>query len=292
MGDRVYSYFIPRRVGQDKREYKPDGTSKRYTLDCLGCDFFRKIKGVDLCGGSKAFRYLVEPVLERKCFLLKKNKNKECSIKYLDSLIENPELLEWNPEKRIQELPFWLQKKFIEQAEILYEELKKFRLQVTLGDALEQKHVSHKIRHVEERPPSWYSALYQELNGHVPKQKNYYLKRGRMLSKLKNFIKGKDRISTIHSQERPRVKRNSLGRRYPAKKNQFGKKGEREKEIKTVQVEKGKYFRLIKQLILERLTTGYFSHESPDFEIPADKLACGFFGVPFPEEHFEEEIPF
>ncbi|MAG47873.1 hypothetical protein CL617_04665 [archaeon] len=72
-----------------RRNQTWDGSSKLYTKNCSGCDFYREINSQDLCGHGVAFKILDKienpiacAVKDNELELFKKH-----SVEYLDSLI-------------------------------------------------------------------------------------------------------------------------------------------------------------------------------------------------------------
>ena len=66
-----------------------DGASKAHTQNCDNCKAYRKIKGEELCGWGRAWKYLERTTSPRKCALTNKKQPEYNSIKYLDELIKN-----------------------------------------------------------------------------------------------------------------------------------------------------------------------------------------------------------
>jgi hypothetical protein len=76
---------IPKRKNQ-----RWDGRLIYQTKDCDSCNFYRKIKGNELCGWGVAFKYLVQKEKPRKCEI--RNRPQEGyythhSLEYLDNLV-------------------------------------------------------------------------------------------------------------------------------------------------------------------------------------------------------------
>jgi hypothetical protein len=92
--------------------------------------------------------------------------------------------LKFNPNEPLDYLPNSLKKVFVEQAQILYQELDDIFLKITTAPAPIKKHSDHKIRIVESRNPSWYSELYAQTN----RGKRHLFKRS-----LERITQGKDK---------------------------------------------------------------------------------------------------
>jgi len=80
-----------------KRHYQRwDGGANYYTKDCDQCEFYRKIEDKELCGWGKAFKYLIRNKKPKKCDLLRRELPQKQSIKYLDKIIEEGNLINKN----------------------------------------------------------------------------------------------------------------------------------------------------------------------------------------------------
>ena len=65
----------------------------------------------------------------------------------------------WGPELRTRDLPDDIAKCFIDEADFLYDELDKKRLEVVLIPAPDPQHAGHKIRLAVNHNPKWYSQF-------------------------------------------------------------------------------------------------------------------------------------
>jgi len=70
----------------------------------------------------------------------------------------------WTPKKRLSSLPNFPRSSFIQDAEILYEDLLNNPLKVVLIPAPIKKHQNHMIRFVESHNPYWYPEIYYSHN--------------------------------------------------------------------------------------------------------------------------------
>jgi hypothetical protein len=71
------------------RKDMSDGGLVYRTEDCDVCDFYRTIKGQDLCGVEPSFKYIVEGKELKKCERMNMEiiSNLTRSIEYLDELL-------------------------------------------------------------------------------------------------------------------------------------------------------------------------------------------------------------
>jgi hypothetical protein len=91
-----------------KRYSRYDRGIKDYTRDCNTCEFYRKIKGEELCGWGVAFKYLIQPKKMKKCEVKNRDMKKDMygfkethSVKYLDEIIKKGNLINKNDNNKL-----------------------------------------------------------------------------------------------------------------------------------------------------------------------------------------------
>ena len=94
----------------------------------------------------------------------------------------------------IKQFPDLIKRLFIEEAEILFSNLKSNKLKVVLVPAPNPNHYGHKIRAVERENPEWYKILYRSYP---------HFRRDRSLKALNIIMKLKDKKFSGKSKHSP-----------------------------------------------------------------------------------------
>lgn len=97
-------------------------------------------------------------------------------------------IMDWSPDRPINELSENIRRFYIENAKFLYNDLKSNRLEVILIPAPKPMHRSHMIRAVQNQNPEWYRDLYWS----IP-----HFRRDRSLRALDRIRKQEDRLFRV-----------------------------------------------------------------------------------------------
>jgi hypothetical protein len=74
---------------EPRRGYNWDGSSKIITKDCVGCEWYKEIRGKALCGWGVSFKLLEDTENKRRCEIRNRKVNGEHSLYYLIKIEQN-----------------------------------------------------------------------------------------------------------------------------------------------------------------------------------------------------------